>query len=73
MSFLDRALRLGEAKKFKTYEQQVGRINAFEPELEHYSDAELREATDELRNRARGGEPLDDLLYECFALVREAG
>src|ERR671936_1903593 len=22
--------------------------------------------------RARNGEPLDDLLYECFALVREA-
>jgi preprotein translocase subunit SecA len=73
MSFLDRALRMGEAKKFKTYEQRVGRINDFEPELEHYSDAELREAADELRVRARGGESFDDLLYECFALVREAG
>ncbi len=34
---------------------------------------ELREAADELRERARNGESLDDLLYECFALVREAG
>jgi preprotein translocase subunit SecA len=73
MSILDRALRMGEAKKFKVYEQRVGRINAFEPELEHYTDAELREAADELRERAAGGESLDDLLYECFALVREAG
>jgi preprotein translocase subunit SecA len=73
MSVLDRALRLGEAKKFKAYEQRVGRINAFEEELEHYTDAELRDSADELRNRARGGERLDDLLYECFALVREAG
>src|SRR5256714_9180965 len=73
MSILDRALRLGEAKKFKTYEQRVGRINGFEPEFEHYTDAELREAADELRERARGGESLDDLLFECFALVREAG
>ena len=73
MSILDRALRMGEAKKFKTYEQRVARINGFEGELEHYSDAELREATDELRNRARGGESLDDLQFECFALVREAG
>jgi preprotein translocase subunit SecA len=72
MSFLDRALRMGEAKKFKSYEQRVGRINAFEPELEHYTDAELRESADELRSRARGGESLDDLMYECFALVREA-
>ncbi len=73
MSFLDRALRMGEAKKFKVYEQRVGRINGFEPELEHYSDAELREAADQLRERGRDGESLDDLLYECFALVREAG
>ena len=73
MSFLDRALRMGEAKKFKTYEQRVGRINAFEEELEHYTDAELREAADALRERARGGESLDELLFECFALVREAG
>src|SRR5579859_4981623 len=73
MSILDRALRLGEAKKFKVYEQRVGRINGYEEELEHSTDGELREAADELRERARGGESLDDLLYECFALVREAG
>ncbi|MEA2157975.1 MAG: hypothetical protein QOD66_355, partial [Solirubrobacteraceae bacterium] len=42
MSILDRALRMGEAKKFKTYEQRVGRINGFEPELEHSTDAELK-------------------------------
>src|SRR5438105_4577120 len=73
MSFLDRALRMGEAKKFKTYEQRVGRINGYEAELEHYTDGELREAADALRERARNGESLDDLLFECFALVREAG
>src|ERR1700727_2499352 len=73
MSFLDRALRMGEAKKFKAYEQRVSRISGYEEELEHYSDEELRQSADELRERARGGESLDDLLYECFALVREAG
>src|ERR1700735_1897484 len=73
MSILDRALRLGEGKKFKAYEQRVGRINGYEPELEHYTDAELKEAADELRERAPGGESLDDLMFECFALVREAG
>jgi preprotein translocase subunit SecA len=64
---------MGEAKKFKGYEQRVSRINGFEPELEHHSDEELREGADELRRRARDGESLDDLVYECFALVREAG
>jgi preprotein translocase subunit SecA len=73
MSFLDRALRMGEAKKFKSYEQRVRRINAYEEEFQHLTDAELREATDALRERARSGESLDDLLHESFALTREAG
>jgi preprotein translocase subunit SecA len=72
MSFLDRALRLGEGKKFKSYEQRVARISGYEPEMEASSDEELRAVADELRERARGGESLDDLLPETFALVREA-
>jgi len=72
MPLLDRAFRIGEGKKFKEYEQRVGRITAFEPEMEASTDAELRELADELRERARGGEPLDKLLEETFALVREA-
>src|SRR5207237_2760441 len=43
-----------------------------EPELELESDEELRQRMDALRERARDGEPLDELLEECFALVREA-
>ena len=75
MSLIDRALRLGEGKKFRSYEQRVARINEFEPDLQELTDAQLRAAADSLRARARGegAEPLDDLLYECFALVREAG
>ncbi len=72
-SLLDRALNVGEAKKFKTYEKRVALISAFEPELEHDTDAELRERMDELRARAAAGESLDALLPECFAIVRETG
>ncbi len=64
---------MGEAKKFKSYEQRVARINAYEPEMESSTDAELRELADELRERAQGGESLEALLPETFALVREAG
>src|ERR1700690_78329 len=78
MSFLDRALRMGAGKKFKEYERRVARINAYEDEVSLFDDDELRAAADELRARAPGtdgapAEPLEDLLYECFALVREAG
>ena len=48
-SILDRALNVGEAKKFKAYQKRVALINAFEGELEHDTDAELRERMDALR------------------------
>jgi preprotein translocase subunit SecA len=73
MSLLDRALNIGEAKKFKQYEKRVGLIAAYEPELELETDDELRGRTNVLRERAADGESLDDLLPECFAIVREAG
>jgi preprotein translocase subunit SecA len=73
VSILDRALNVGEAKKFKQYQKRVALIGAFEAELEHDSDAELRERFDALRERATGGEPIDDLLPESFGIVRETG
>jgi preprotein translocase subunit SecA len=73
MSLLDRALNIGEAKKIKEYEKRVALIGAFEAELEHETLQELRERMDELRARAREGESLDELLPECFAIVRETG
>ncbi len=73
MALIDRALRVGEGKKFKAFEKNVARINELEPEMELMTDAELREEADQLRERARNGEPLDDLLFESFALTREAG
>ncbi|GAC1521804.1 MAG: preprotein translocase subunit SecA [Thermoleophilaceae bacterium] len=72
MSILDRALRMGEGKKFKTFERRVAQISEFEEELRLDSDEELRERADELRQRAREGQALDDLLPESFALTREA-
>src|SRR3954465_10072290 len=73
MSILDRALRVGEGKKFKEFERNVELINAFEPELELETDDELRERYSGLRERYLDGESLDALLYESFALTREAG
>src|ERR1700688_451972 len=73
-SLLDRALNVGEAKKFKAYQKRVALIRAFEGELEHDSDAEMRERMDALRERAADGDrsagQLDTLLPECFAIVR---
>src|SRR3954470_15757734 len=73
MSILERALRMGEAKQFKAYSKRVERINDWEPELLESSDDELKEQFAELRERARDGEDLEELLPESFALTREVG
>jgi len=72
MDLVTKALRAGEGRKFKAYQKRAEAINRFEPEMEALSDAEIRQEADKLRERARGGESLDDLLPEAFALTREA-
>src|SRR4051812_48083192 len=72
MTILDRALRMGEGKKFKEFQKRVSKINDFESEVELYTDDELKERAQELKQEATGGAALDDLLPESFALTREA-
>ena len=56
----------------KQYSQTVTRINAFEPAITALSDEALKAKTEEFRARHAKGEPLDDMLPEAFAVVREA-
>ncbi|WP_448585276.1 preprotein translocase subunit SecA [Thermaurantiacus sp.] len=50
----------------------VEAINQLEPRYEALSDADLAAKTLEFKARLAGGEPLDRLLPEAFATVREA-
>jgi preprotein translocase subunit SecA len=72
MDLVTKALRAGEGRKFKAYQKRAEAINRFEPEMEALSEEEIRAEADELRQRARDGASLDDLLPEAFALCREA-
>lgn len=56
----------------KTYRKQVERVNAHEPAMEALSDEALQAKTAEFRTRLAGGETLDALMPEAFAVVREA-
>jgi len=51
----------------------VDRVNALESSVSPLSDDRLAAKIAEFRQRAENGEPLDDLLPETFAVVREAG
>ncbi|WP_395025516.1 preprotein translocase subunit SecA [Comamonas odontotermitis] len=55
----------------KQYRKVVARINAMEPEYEKLSDEQLRQKTQEFKDRIAGGESLDNILPEAFAVVRE--
>ena len=57
----------------KRMRKTVAQINALEPEFEALSDEQLQAKTGEFRQRLADGTPLDDLLVEAFATVREAG
>jgi len=72
MSILTRIFGDAQEKHLKKLRPIVEKINSFEPEIEKLSDAQLKEKTEEFKQRLRKGESLDDLLPEAFALVREA-
>ncbi len=57
----------------RQYRRTVVQINALEPALAALSDAELQAKTPEFKARIAGGESLDALLPEAFAVMREAG
>jgi preprotein translocase subunit SecA len=60
-------------RELKRLRPLVAEINALEPETQALSDEQLRAKTAEFKQRLEGGETLDDLLVEAFAIVREAG
>jgi preprotein translocase subunit SecA len=68
----EKALRFGEGRRMKRLAEQAGFIATLEPEFTKLSDEELRGKTVEFRQRLENGEPLEDLLFESFAAVREA-
>jgi preprotein translocase subunit SecA len=59
-------------KELKRLQPVVNQINELEPEFERLSDDELRGKTDDFKARLKKGSPLDELLPEAFAAVREA-
>src|SRR5215831_550389 len=59
-------------RKLKKYPPLVAAINELEPKVAALSDDELRARTDLFRARVKEATPLEDLIPEAFATVREA-
>ena len=67
-------------KIFKSYSEKevkrvmplVEKINSLEEYISKLTDNELKAKTQEFKERVNGGESLDDILPEAFAVMREA-
>ncbi len=70
-NFLTKIFGSRNDRLLKLYRSTVVRINAMEVGLESLTDEALRAKTQEFKDRVAGGEALDDLLAEVFAVVRE--
>ncbi len=71
LTFLTKLFGSRNDRLLKQYRTTVARINALEPTYEALTDAELRAKTAEFKARVAGGESLDAILPEAFAVVRE--
>lgn len=56
----------------KKLSMQITRINQLEPQMQALGDEQLKHKTVEFRQRLDGGETLEQLLDEAFAVCREA-
>ncbi|WP_028648446.1 preprotein translocase subunit SecA [Nocardiopsis sp. CNT312] len=69
---LNKLLRAGEGKLLRRLTKLKDQVNSLEEDFTELTDEELRELTQEYKERHEDGESLDDLLPEAFATVREA-
>jgi preprotein translocase subunit SecA len=70
-TFLTKIFGSRNDRLLKTYRKTIERISALEPEYEKLDDDQLRAKTEEFKTRISGGETLDAILPEAFAVVRE--
>ncbi len=70
-NFLTQIFGSRNDRQLKQYRKTIARINALEATLELLSDDQLKAKTQEFKDRIAGGESLDAVLPEAFAVVRE--
>jgi len=72
-SILKKIIGSSNERYLRKLEPLVARIASFEPQMQALSDEDFPAKINAWKEEVTGGRSLDDLLPECFALVREAG
>lgn len=72
LSLIKKVFGTRNDRLIKQLSKDVKRINALEPSMQGLSDQELQALSAKLKERVQGGESLNAILPEAFALVRES-
>ena len=72
MGLISYILSSDSRRSLKKIDSQADKILALAPKYEGMTDAELKNQTDVLKGRLKNGETLDQIMYDAFAVVREA-
>ena len=72
MSLLDKVFGTYSDREIKKIRPIMEKVLSLDSAMQKLTDEELRAKTDEFKSRVAGGESLDDILPEAFAVVREA-
>ena len=72
MSILSSIFPGHSAREVKKYRLIVEKVNSLEEGIKALSSDELKQKTADFKTRIQGGESLDSVLPEAFAVVREA-
>ncbi len=72
LNFISKLLGNSNEGQIKKLRKTVDQVNSFEPKISGLSDSQLKDKTEEFKERLQGGATLEDLLPEAFAVAREA-
>ncbi|MCX4079980.1 preprotein translocase subunit SecA [Rickettsia rhipicephali] len=72
LSILKKLFGTANDRTVKKLFSEITKINSLEPVIQKLSDEELKNKTVEFKEKLKNGATLDDIVYEAFAVVREA-
>lgn len=72
MSLLDKVFGTYSEREIKKIRPTMEKVLALDADMQKLTDEQLKNKTKEFQDRVAGGESLDDILPEAFAVVREA-
>jgi len=72
LNFISKFIKSSNQKELDRINKIVKKVNLLEESTKKLKNEEFLNKTIELKDRVKGGKPLDEVLPEAFALVREA-